>query len=468
MKKLIVMMLALAAAISASAQGITFLQKPLAEVLAMAKEQNKLVFVDIYTSWCGPCRHMAQEIFPQPEVGEYFNANFISLKVDAEKDADGPAMLKKYSVTAFPTLLFLDGNGDLVYRFMGARQPDKLIEEGKRALESFAAQPKLKEFGKRYAAGDRDKAFLDEYCDMQAKNGLDCSEVAMEYFKQISDSELLDSVNLARVGKVTVYNHDFAHRIADAVLADSVAIRESKNRSAYSNKAVCGYLTAALGDAMRKSDDAGVEDLFAVKKYYFDGADLKETIVMASLGGGTIYLPTELTRTKYYIGRKDTATVISSVEEYMAKLAKKYAEEDETFKKLEAEMEKKLADLKAAGKDEDYNTAKKGFRLSCAFAKMDNNYIASDMIDLLDDYARMYPASKNQAFTKQMNDWYVLLGTMSPSARNAVQIADKLIELGDKENARKMLQLAIETGKDAMGVEQSHIDACTAKLKEIG
>ena len=66
------------------AQGINFDHGTWKEVLAKAKAEDKLVFVDVYTSWCGPCKKMAAEVFPLADVGQLFNPNFVNYKIDAE------------------------------------------------------------------------------------------------------------------------------------------------------------------------------------------------------------------------------------------------------------------------------------------------------------------------------------------------------------------------------------------------
>src|ERR1041385_7258181 len=85
------------------ADGIEFIhEKTFQEILDMAKAQNKLVFMDCYTSWCGPCKRLAAMVFPDPEVGEFFNATFINAKFDMEKE-EGPTISSRYGIRAYPT-----------------------------------------------------------------------------------------------------------------------------------------------------------------------------------------------------------------------------------------------------------------------------------------------------------------------------------------------------------------------------
>ena len=106
-------------------QGIQFEIGSWKEVLQKAKQENKLIFVDLYTTWCGPCKKMAAETFPQQAVGDYFNKNFVNYKIDAEK-GEGPELAGKYEVSAYPTLVFVNAAGELVYKFMGVVRPINL------------------------------------------------------------------------------------------------------------------------------------------------------------------------------------------------------------------------------------------------------------------------------------------------------------------------------------------------------
>ena len=75
----------------------------LEEALKQAKAENKLVFVDCYTPWCGPCYKMMKEVFPKKEAGDYFNSRFVCVKYDMTKD-ENIGLAKRFRVGAYPTM----------------------------------------------------------------------------------------------------------------------------------------------------------------------------------------------------------------------------------------------------------------------------------------------------------------------------------------------------------------------------
>ena len=88
-------------------------------ILAKAKADNKLVFVEFYADWCAPCKLMEKEVFSNKAIGDFFNEHFINVKVDTEK-RNGPDLAAIFQVNALPTLLFLDDIGRVVERREGA------------------------------------------------------------------------------------------------------------------------------------------------------------------------------------------------------------------------------------------------------------------------------------------------------------------------------------------------------------
>ena len=98
-----------------------------AEIKAKAKKENKLIFIDAYTSWCGPCKWMAANVFTNDTVADYFNAKFINAKFDMEI-GEGVDIAKLYEVQCYPNLLFIDGDGKLIHRGAGGLNVKKFTQ----------------------------------------------------------------------------------------------------------------------------------------------------------------------------------------------------------------------------------------------------------------------------------------------------------------------------------------------------
>jgi thioredoxin 1 len=118
----------------ATETGIHFFKGSYKDALIEAKKENKLVFIDAYASWCGPCKMLRQNTFTDKEVSDYFNAHFINLSVDVEK-GEGVALANKYKVTHYPTLIITDNDGKRITFTVGYIQPEDLLGFGKYGLE---------------------------------------------------------------------------------------------------------------------------------------------------------------------------------------------------------------------------------------------------------------------------------------------------------------------------------------------
>lgn len=110
--------------------GIDFFEGTWKEALTKAKAENKQVFLDAYTSWCGPCKKMAALVFPLATVGKIFNDKFICIKMNMEQ-GEGRNLGKVYQINTYPTLLFVNPKGDVLKRTAQALDEEKFIELGK-------------------------------------------------------------------------------------------------------------------------------------------------------------------------------------------------------------------------------------------------------------------------------------------------------------------------------------------------
>ncbi len=178
-------------------EGIKFVEgKTFYETLMLAKQQNKMVFVDCYTTWCGPCKMLSAKVFPQKVCGDYFNNEFVSIKIDMEK-GEGIDLKEKFRITAFPTLLFFDANGKEINRIVGASAD---AEQFVKSVKEGVGENSLSAMKERFAAGERDRAFLFKYLDVltRANDSKSATEV-VPLLLDGHEAEMLDNQQLMNV-----------------------------------------------------------------------------------------------------------------------------------------------------------------------------------------------------------------------------------------------------------------------------
>ncbi|MEM6376997.1 MAG: thioredoxin family protein [Bacteroidota bacterium] len=170
-------------AFNIQAQGIEFEHGSWNEVLAKAKQENKIIFVDAYASWCGPCKTMAKRVFPTKEAGDFYNDKFINFKIDLEK-GEGPAFAKKYPVRAYPTLMFIDFDGTLVHQKVGGLNASALVELGKEALGKI---DRSGQYQVLYDKGDRSPELVYNYIKALNQAGKSSLKIANSYLRSQDD-----------------------------------------------------------------------------------------------------------------------------------------------------------------------------------------------------------------------------------------------------------------------------------------
>lgn len=190
--------------------GVYFEDLTFEQALEKAKLNRQMVFVDCYTSWCGPCKYMTSKIFPQEKMGDYLN-RFICVKYDMEK-GEGPELAKRFGVAAYPTFLLIDMNGNVRHKIVGGGEPDQFI---KRVEEAFDENKATGVLEAKYKSGNREPAFLANYVQMLvATYGKNADVVANELFQRLNDEEkvsedywfLYTNASLAPAGSAT-YNY---------------------------------------------------------------------------------------------------------------------------------------------------------------------------------------------------------------------------------------------------------------------
>lgn len=186
MKKILPVFLVLFSIII-NAQGINFEKDTFKNILEKAKKENKLVFLDAYTSWCGPCKMLERNVFPQKEVGDFYNTHFINAHFDMEK-GEGIDLAKKYSVFSYPSLLFINGDGVVVYRTAGYVEPADFVVLGKTAINP---ENKLENKLAKFEAGESNPDFLIDLIKNSYNTDFSfAKKVSERYFQNRKPEEL--------------------------------------------------------------------------------------------------------------------------------------------------------------------------------------------------------------------------------------------------------------------------------------
>ena len=168
-----------------SQESINFEKGTFKEILAKAKKEKKLVFMDAFAVWCGPCKLMEKNIFPLPSVKEYYNANFINARFDMEK-GEGREIAAKYGIRSYPSFLFLNGDGEVVmtnYGYMG--------EEGFLAMAKEANNPKFRSASNKelFEKGESDPDFLLNMMRLYADSDYELAKKVSERYFNVKKNQ---------------------------------------------------------------------------------------------------------------------------------------------------------------------------------------------------------------------------------------------------------------------------------------
>lgn len=173
-----------------SQQGTVFCTGSLKENLEKAGKENKLVFLDAYTSWCAPCKMMDTKIFPRQEVGEMMHAHFIPVKYDMEK-GEGVDIARQYEVDIYPTFLILQADGTIWHKLIGAfATPEDFIAKINEVVDPNRAYGPLTA---QYEAGNRNLSVMRNYIYalLDVRDNEKAGNVAKELLASLDKEEVI-------------------------------------------------------------------------------------------------------------------------------------------------------------------------------------------------------------------------------------------------------------------------------------
>lgn len=193
--------------------GIQFQDLTWDAALAESRKSGKLIFVDAYATWCQPCKALEKYTFTDAGVGQLFNASFVNVRFDMEK-YPGLELSEKYTVDLYPTLLFINGQGELVHRGCGALEVNDLINLGQTALNPDQT---LKSLADRFDGGERSIELIDSYFEAMQGACQNVNGLIEDFFDGVKTDQLTEEVNwhVLREYNFDLYSREFQFLLAN-------------------------------------------------------------------------------------------------------------------------------------------------------------------------------------------------------------------------------------------------------------
>lgn len=279
------------------ADGIEFFHGEWEEALEAARKQEKPIFVDAYATWCGPCKRMARTVFKDKKVGDFYNQNFISLKIDMET-GPGQKFMRKYPVQAFPTLYYINADGKVILNTKGARNVDQFIDLGKKALSK---NDNSADYAAKYEKGDRDPELIFKYVKSLNKASKSSLKVANDY---LSSQDDLD----------TEFNLKFILEAAsevDSRIFDLLIEKRAKVVAVTSEAEVNEKIKKACRRTLEKATEFESEELLdqAIANYKkYSPLDADQFSITSNQ--------------KYYLATRDSKKYFKASDQYIKKIAR--------------------------------------------------------------------------------------------------------------------------------------------------
>ncbi|WP_342647105.1 thioredoxin domain-containing protein [Mucilaginibacter sp. CSA2-8R] len=140
---LITLLLLLTFVLNATSQNsdrqINFKATTWADALKQASAQNKLIFVDAYATWCGPCTMLKATTFKNPKAAAFYNKNFVNTSLNMESGKN-PYLAQEWGMRAYPTLIIFTPKGQIILNTVGYITAADLLRFGEEALRRYEAR----------------------------------------------------------------------------------------------------------------------------------------------------------------------------------------------------------------------------------------------------------------------------------------------------------------------------------------
>lgn len=427
MKRLTVIIVCLILSSGIFAQGIEFREGSWDEMLTAARTEKKMVFTDFSTVWCGVCKLMVKNIFSQEQVGKFYNENFICYKLDAGI-GEGKEIARKYDVGAYPTFLFVDGEGNAILKCTGYMEADAFIEKGQTALKGFTyGQKTIEAWEAEYLSKKNNASFVRRYLAYRENLLLDNADVLDQYCRIAREKDLMAPDFLKKlISWNTQINADgpYYHFVIGHLPAIIRTLGENEWEIMTTfQRAVINY---SLDKAIQFKDEKILQAVLNVCPYF--AGYLKKDSREYSL---------ELTN-RYNYGVGDAAAFEKSSADYVDYIAKdkkelleadsmRYSAFLNSLISRPEKLDSLIGDYNIMGKPLDEEILRRAFAFIPNESIRDFSYKLSEVVTLA------VRISHNRAYLLRVLSWAVDAATLSPDFTNEGILAEAFYALGLKE-----------------------------------
>lgn len=451
------------ASIASHAQGVKFETGTWDEILTKAKVENKMIFVDVYTKWCGPCKHVSETVFPQEKLGEYYNTRFINFKVDAESPA-GKEFVKTFPVTGYPTFFFIDGNGKVIHKIVGAKDVDGFISEAK-MISMYARHGGIDNMLTAIKNGTASKELLYDY--YISANETNKPSALNLYLKALPTEELIDENNKL-IEKISLYDKDLMTRLVDEIVKASNDGRFADGK--YAEKFAFNIvfpvqykITTFMNKSIEEGNQEWFDELFELKEGFanyggrvYGGGKLLDGDLRITRGRGIFFATPEYIKLCYWAkNRIQEDEFKHSLVSYMDKLIR----ENHVDSLLKEDHNRILMILKEEGV--------KGQIMFFAHNIFETgNISAHNIIAWTDYFWKLSPSDKK---TRELcSQWINYAFNVNRfNAKVAVLAADLLARIGKFNDAKNILEKAISSQKEIKNDDSKVLRELELKLRDI-
>ena len=419
------------------AQGIKFEEGTLQDMLAKAKAEDKLIFIDVYTQWCGPCKQVAAEVFPNKLLGTYYNENFINYKLDAESP-EGKEFVKKHPIDGVPSFFYINGEGQVIHKLLGAKDVLGFLQEAE-MVDMYKKYGGIEVMEKAVKNGTATKELLYDY--YQAANA-ETKPLALNlYLKSLSTEELMN-VNNRLVSHISLYDKDLMFRLADEIVkfshTDKFSDKKFANSFSFSIAFPVQYMIGFfLDQSIKQGNRQWFNELLELKERFngYNGWLLDGDWIVRNERGLFFATPEYIKLCYMNQNRVDKEEFKVMVVDYMSKLMDEKPI-DSLWRKDERPT---LEVLKEDGI--------KGQEVTARYFFQKGDMTAHNILKWTNYFWKESPSDKK--IKRLCSEWVNYAYYMNPyNSSVAVLAANWLARIGYEKDAIKILETAIQVQKD--------------------